>query len=262
VLTGWTGSFHGAVEPRHIVFSGDSAGGNLCLALLQTILELRRQNLKIRWNGKERDIPIPAGLALCSPWTDITHSSPSCETNAVYDYLPPPSRQTERMKYLECSIWPADPPRKNLYAEDAMLCHPLVSPLATKSWEGSCPLYIGIGTELLTDEGKYVAMRAARQGVAIRLEEYEAMPHCFALVLTSLPASSRFFTGWSDFIREVTTAPETKSTKGVFIKSKSLQEVPLQVTNLSSSTYEEVVERMRQRVQELAEANPDPMSKL
>jgi guanylate kinase len=77
-----------------------------------------------------------------------------------------------------------------------------------------------------------------------------------------LPASSRFFTGWSDFIREVTTAPETKSTKGVFIKSKSLQEVPLQVTNLSSSTYEEVVERMRQRVQELAEANPDPMSKL
>jgi hypothetical protein len=69
------GSFHEAVDPKHIVLGGDSAGGNVCLALLQTLLEIRRQGLKIRWNGEEREVPMPAGAALCSPWADITHSS-------------------------------------------------------------------------------------------------------------------------------------------------------------------------------------------
>ena len=36
------GSFHQPVSPSHIVFSGDSAGGNLCLVLLQTLLHLRQ----------------------------------------------------------------------------------------------------------------------------------------------------------------------------------------------------------------------------
>ena len=40
------GSFHEPVDPKHIVLGGDSAGGNLCLALLQTLLEIRRQGLK------------------------------------------------------------------------------------------------------------------------------------------------------------------------------------------------------------------------
>jgi acetyl esterase/lipase len=257
-----TGSFHEAVEPRHIVLSGDSAGGNLCLVLLQTILELRRQGRKIFWNGEEREVPIPAGVALCSPWADITHSSPSCETNSIYDYLPPQSKQIEKMAHPRCSIWPANPPRNNLYAEDAVLCHPLVSPLGAKSWEGSCPMYIATGTELLTDEGKYVAMRAAGQGVPVVFEEYEAMPHCFAMFLNALPGARRAFTGWAGFIQEVVENPEEVRTRGTLIKAKTLEEVPLEVTSLTSFTHEEVCSRMRERAQKLCQANPDTLSKL
>lgn len=76
-----------AVKPQNIVFAGDSAGGNLCFALLQTILELRRQNLKILWEGIEREVPLNAGVACSSPWLDITQSSPSCE-DGRYDYIP------------------------------------------------------------------------------------------------------------------------------------------------------------------------------
>lgn len=38
------GSFHEPVPAEHIVFSGDSAGGNLCMALLQLILQLHRSS--------------------------------------------------------------------------------------------------------------------------------------------------------------------------------------------------------------------------
>ena len=114
-------SFHEAIDPKHIVFAGDSAGGNLCLVLLQTILELRRQNVKIVWNGEKREVPIPAGVALSSPWMDLTASSPSCGKNGGFDYLPPMGTGVEERKQPPpCVAWPSNPPRRNLYAEDAV----------------------------------------------------------------------------------------------------------------------------------------------
>lgn len=256
------GSFHGPVEARHIVLGGDSAGANLCLVLLQTLLEFRRQGLRIWWNSEEREVPLPAGIALCSPWADITHSSPSCEINGTYDYLPPQSAAGKRREYPPCSIWPASPPRNNLYAEDAVLCHPLVSPLATKSWAGSCPMYIETGTELLTDEDKYLAQKAVSQGVPVVFEEYEAMPHCFGMVLEALPGSRRFFTGWSEFITQVTRDPESVKTRGVLIKAKTLQEEHLDVTHLTNFTDQEVITRMTERAKNLGPKKSDPISKL
>jgi acetyl esterase/lipase len=256
------GSFHEAVDPKHIVLAGDSAGGNICLALLQTLLELRKQGLKVRWNGEEREVPLPAGAALCSPWADITHSSPSCETNGSYDYLPPRNPNQYNREPPPCSIWPADPPRKHIYAEDASLTHPICSPLSAKSWEGCCPLYIGTGTELLTDEDKYVAMRAAQQGVKVVFEQYETMPHCFAMLLNTLGGARRFFEGWTGFISAAVERPDEIKTSGVVIKAKTLQEVPVNVEELCTDSFEVVVGRMRKRVQELSGNQPDTMAKL
>ena len=257
-----TGSFHEPVESRHIVFCGDSAGGNLCLVLLQTLLEFRRQGLKIQWNGEVREVPLPAGVALCSPWTDITHSSPSCDTNSSYDYLPARSIHPEGMEFPKCKVWPTDPPRRNIYAEDAVLCHPLVSPLAARSWEGSCPMWVETGQELLTDEARHVATRAASQNVPVVYEEYEAMPHCFAMMLDGLPASRRFFTAWSNFISTVVERPGEVTTKGTVIKAKTLEEIPVDVSGLSTFAHDEVMERMKDRVHKMSQKQPDSMSKL
>ena len=256
------GSYHQQVEPKHIVFSGDSAGGNLSLVLLQTLLEFRRHNLRIKWNNEEREVPLPAGVATCSAWADITHSSPSCETNHTYDYLPARSAHSEPLEYPRCEIWPATPPRTNLYAEDAVLCHPLVSPLSAKSWEGSCALYIETGQELLSDEVKHIATKAAAQGVPVVFEEYEAMPHCFAMVLEGLPASRKFFANWAAFIGQVTQAAEPVTTRGTRIMAKTLQEVPLDVGALSTFTDEEVMGRMRERVGKTSMRQPDSLAKL
>lgn len=256
------GSFHTPVKPEYIVFSGDSAGGNLCMALLQTLLEFRRQNIKIRWNDEDREIPLPAGIACNSAWMDITHSSPSCNTNAKYDYLPSRLAHPKGMDFPPCPIWPADPPRKNIYAEDAVLCHPLVSPLAAKSWEGSCPLWIETGQELLSDEDKYVAMKAARQGVKVVYEEFEAMPHCFAIIMENLEGSRKCFDSWSGFIKAAIEDPESIKTRGFKYSAKMLEATEVDVLKLSSFTDEEVIARMKNRVLEMSPSQPDTLAKL
>jgi acetyl esterase/lipase len=205
---------------------------------------------------------LPAGVAVCSPWGDITHSSPSCDNNRTYDYLPARSVHPTGMEFPPCKIWPTTPPRKNLYAEDALLCHALVSPLIAKSWEGSPPLWIETGQELLTDEDKYIAMKAFTQGVKVVFEEYEAMPHCFAMVLENLPASKRCFSSWAGFISQVVERPGTVETRGTRIKPKTLEEVSVDLGTLSEMKEAEVVERMRERVVKMSMKQPDSMSKL
>jgi hypothetical protein len=139
---------------------------------------------------------------------------------------------------------------------------PICSQLAAANWEGSCPVYIDTGTELLTDECKHVAALMAKQGVKVVYEEYEAMPHCFAMMLTTLPGARRFFDGWSNFMSDAVLEPEGIKTKGVLIKAKTLQEVPVNVEELSAESHEFVVERMNKRLGELSEKTPDTMAKL
>lgn len=61
-------------NPSQIALAGDSAGGNMALAL----------SLWLKRNG----YPLPGAAALFSPWLDLTHSTPSYSLNGKYDYLP------------------------------------------------------------------------------------------------------------------------------------------------------------------------------
>lgn len=66
------------IPPSRIVVAGDSAGGNLTLALTRY---LRDENI----------FALPAALLLLSPWTDMSHShrgpKSSWETNEQSDYV-------------------------------------------------------------------------------------------------------------------------------------------------------------------------------
>jgi acetyl esterase/lipase len=239
------GAFHNPIPASEIVFAGDSSGGNLALALLQTLLEFKRHGVSPRWNGDAHTIPLPAGIALNSPWTDITRSMPSCETNATFDYLPTPSTHPDGMEFPRCLIWPASPPRKNFFAEDDMLSHPLVSPLAAKDWSGSPPMWICTGEELLTDEDRHVASKAARQGVAVQFEEWEGMPHCFCMILMGTKPSRKCLKSWAEFARMAVKAPQALITTGVKIKARTWAEQKLDVETVSKYTDEEIAVRMK-----------------
>jgi len=70
-LSVWDHLTGGMYSPSHILLAGDSAGGNLALCLTQELLKKNR--------------PTPRELLLFSPWTDMTCTAKSYETNKEID---------------------------------------------------------------------------------------------------------------------------------------------------------------------------------
>ena len=219
------------------------------MALLQLLLQLHRSSSSqlptIRFNGQDVEVPLPAGVSIIAGWMDVTRSMPSILTNARYDYLPPPTIKDIHTYFPKCEIWPTDPPRGDIYCDVSMLCHPLVSPLVTKDWTGTCPIRLIYGTEMLLDEGKILAQRLAQHGGDVVWEEYEAMPHCFAMLLEHLEGSRICFEGWAAWMKDVVEGKKVE-TKGTFIEAKTYKRVEVDVQGLGLFDAEEVEEKMRE----------------
>lgn len=225
------GSLHKPVPASKIIFAGDSAGGNICFALLQLLLQINRTSsasnssspnpssfsFHANAHSLPLSIPLPAALACTSPWLDTSRSLPSITTNAPYDYLPAPLTPHRIATFPTCPLWPTTPPRGDLYSDLSMLTHPLVSPLAarTESWRGSPPVWFGLGEEMLADEMKVVAARIATGyggggggggGVVpvVRWEQYEGQCHCFGQIFESLGSvpAQRMMRSWAAFCRD------------------------------------------------------------
>jgi acetyl esterase/lipase len=244
------GSLHKPVAASNIVIGGDSAGGNLSLVLLQLLLQLHRTSPTgeiptVMFNGKKVDVPLPAGITLASPWTDVARCMPSLYANAKYDYLPPPNKALIS-SFPPCAIWPATPPRADLYCDGSALCHPLVSPMAAMDWKNSPPVYINCGEEMLADECKVVAKRMNQQGVTVVWDEYEAMPHVFPMMLEGSAASKACFKEWADFITAVVERPAEVKTKAFFVTAPKLERKEVDLTTLIEMSDEEVLKRMKE----------------
>lgn len=246
-------ALHAAVPASDIVFSGDSAGGGLCMALLQLLLELHRQPTPpvMRWFERDVPIPLPAGVAVLGGWLDTTHCFPSIQTNAKYDYFPDLAYASPS-RYAPDDVWPTNPPRSNIYANDSCLFHPLVSPITSPSWTHSPPLLFLIGQELLADENRYLASQAASSpspAPVVILHEYQAMPHCFAPIFSNLQthrlaASKHCFESWAAFLTNCVVAPPPPHSQATTFAPKTLAPTPLEVTKLSPFTKDDVRARM------------------
>lgn len=246
------GSFHQPVSADKIIIAGDSAGGNLSLALLQTILRLRRVSPMVLFYGQEIPIELPAGIAAISPWCDLTRSMPSHFNNAQYDYLDPPTAppvtEFHPMPFPPDDVWPANPPRVDLFINASTTLHPLVSPLAARKelWKDAPPIFISLGEEALADEDLIIARKMYQAGAPVVVEQFEGMPHCHGLMMINTPAGRRFFKGLTGFCRDA-VAGRVGST-GNLIRlgpmMQSVQEVPLDSLDLLSD--EEVDERLRE----------------
>ena len=249
-------ALHDPVHASKVIISSDSAGGNLALALTHLHLQNTRtspssSSLRFHTTTISLPIPLPAGVALSSPWCDLTRSLPSIISNAQYDYLPPPFTGTAIAHFPADEVWPTDPPRGDVYCETSMMCHPLVSPLAASDWRGACPVWFGVGQEMLADEASVVASKMAKQGVKVRWEMFEAMPHCFAIVLDGcgLEATRRFYADWAGFCK-MAVAGGDLDTKGTFFEAKTCKEREVLVEELSSLADEEIIRQMRAKQEE------------
>lgn len=243
------GSFHEPVPADDVVFVGDSAGGNLAAALLQLLLQLHitktagTKSPTVKYFGKDVEVPLPAGVATMSGWFDITRSMPSLETNATWDYLPPANHDDSVSRFPKDDVWPTSPPRGDMFCDLSLLCHPLVSPVAARDWSGAPPMWFMTGEELLTDEDKIVARRAAEQGVTVVWEQYEAMPHVFAMLLPALETSTKCFNSLGDFARKCVEGEVQSS--ATWIACKTGKESSVELAKVIDLTWEDALARMK-----------------
>ncbi|PNS15894.1 hypothetical protein CAC42_8000 [Sphaceloma murrayae] len=245
------GSLHDPVPASSIVFAGDSAGGNLSLALLQLLLQLHRSNPvptkppTVRYNGVDVQVPLPAGVSGLSAWLDIARSSPSLIDNAKYDYLPAPKADDAKVAFPKDDIWPTDPPRGDVFCDLSLLDHPLVSPLVAKDWSGSPPLWLMAGDEMLYDEDAVVAVRAKEQGVTVQWEHYEAMPHVFSMLLPHLKTSTACYKNWGLFAKGCVEGGVTGKSVKVLAKSGREEQADLVTGKEAPFGWEEAVGNVR-----------------
>ena len=235
-------ALHEPVPPGKIVFSGDSAGGNVSLALLQTLLTLRRVGIdSIRFHGKDVPIELPAGVSGFSPWCDIGRTQPSIYGNEKYDYLAAPSATGSSSELLPDDFWPASPRRVELYCDGSVISHPLVSPLAAHAelWEGSPPIHMCVGTETLQDECLVLARRIHKAGVKVFLDYYEGMPHCFAMIFPKHPMSKKCYAEWKDFAEKALSGTLEQKDTATWVQAFTFQETHPHINELTSITDEE-----------------------
>ena len=247
------GSLHDPIASSSIVLVGDSSGANICLAMIQAILEFGRlQHTScaiVHWNGRDVQLPKPAAVATMSAFTDLTRALPSWRREEDYDILSrdaPPPLQAD---FPACSAWPARPPRGDLYCDLSALCHPLVSPTAASDWHGAPPMLLLGGEERSSDSIKVIAQRAHSQGVQVVWEQYEGMPHTFMLVLKATPHSTLCFQHLAKFCQAAVGDAKQIKSQGVFIEVETLHARTVDMEHLTALTVEDARKMMHaQRV--------------
>jgi acetyl esterase/lipase len=138
----------GGREPASIVVAGDSAGGGLALTMMLMLRDAGRQQ--------------PLAAVLLSPWTDLSVSGRSYETNRASD----PGITREGL--LRAGAW---------YAGKLPVTHPLASPLFA-DLKGLPPLLIHAGgAEAMLDDSRVFAERAGAAGVEVTFREWPGLWH-------------------------------------------------------------------------------------
>lgn len=160
------------VDPASLVVIGDSFGGGLAAAILQSL--------------RDAGDPLPAAAALLSPYTDLTMSAETWETRADADPLITRSG----------AVRSAD-----LYLGGTDAADPRVSPLHG-DLSGLPPLQIDVGdAECLLDDSVRLAEKAEAAGVGVDLRVWPGMVHVFPMFCEQLPEGVEAIERLGAFVR-------------------------------------------------------------
>ncbi|KAJ5281378.1 Alpha/Beta hydrolase protein [Penicillium angulare] len=141
------------IHPSHIVLAGESAGGNLVLAMLRYILT------------DNQALPLPRSALLLSPWVDLTDegmNKTKMHQNARVDYIG-----------YDLGHWGATSYIPPGWEETS----PYFTPLGSE-YKLSVPLFVHVGTsEVLYDDIMQFARNMKEKGTDVELHEAPNAPH-------------------------------------------------------------------------------------
>jgi monoterpene epsilon-lactone hydrolase len=172
-VTAWRFLRRNSFAAEHIAVGGDSAGGGLSLALLQSL--------------READETLPACAWLVSPWTDLTLSG---ATLATKDALDPLIHKAYLAELAQAYVPPAmdrkDPRISALFA----------------NLTGLPPMLIQVGSaETLLDDATRFSATAGAADVAVTLEIWPHMIHAWPVWNARLEAGRRALANAGAFLR-------------------------------------------------------------
>lgn len=154
-----------------VALAGDSAGAGLSLALATA--------------ARDRGLPAPAGLALISPWVDLTLSGESIAANAKSDAVLVASDVARSARRYSAVLGPDDP-----------ICSPLRADLA-----GLPPILIQVGGgELFLSESEELARRAEEAGVDVELGVFAGLWHDFHVHTGTLREADEALAAMADWL--------------------------------------------------------------
>lgn len=137
---------------RDVVIAGDSAGGNMALALVHKLKEEKRM--------------LPKALVLFSPWTDMTCSGESFQGRKTFD----PVLTPEYLYQIRAD-----------YAKDENYENPYISPLFG-DFSDFPPTLIQVGeNEILYSDALRLRDEMEKKKVMVQFEEYNKMWHVFQM---------------------------------------------------------------------------------
>jgi acetyl esterase/lipase len=150
--------------PADIVLSGDSAGGNIALALAHRI--------------RTRGLPRPDALVLFSPWADILCEGRTFDTNRRRDAMFDGRAVRALGRHLTRHVDGRDPE---------------ISPLHS-DFQGFPRMLLFAGsTEVFLDDARAVARKAALAGVETELYVHRHLPHVFPMFAGVIPRAKTAF---------------------------------------------------------------------
>ena len=161
---------------HRVALTGDSAGGNLALGLASRIT-----------SGDTSIGATLVGVAVMSPVTDLTLSSPTYNTRADAD---PFFTRPQVAGLMRSYLGNTDP------------TNPLASPLHGRL-AGMPPVRIHVGDdEILLDDSRRYVDRAVGAGVDAKLDVWIGMPHGFVVSVGKLKAASLSLDAVGAFLTE------------------------------------------------------------
>ena len=166
------------LSANNIVIAGESAGGNLTLAVV-----LR---------ARDERVPMPAATALMSPWSDVTPSGLSQQESLGFD----PTMDYKTHLEIPAAAYAGDYDQKD----------PIVSPLYADYTAGFPPTLITTGTRegFLSDCARLsTTMRQA--GIDAHLHVWEGMWHTFEWYF-EVPEADQSLDEIAEFLSRATAA--------------------------------------------------------